>query len=306
MRIFLTGASGHVGTPLLKLLVKEGHDVTILLRPQTINLPLSMDFALKAKPKGYNIIYGSLQECRKAKDAIEAADALIHLASPRSNNRDVAIREDILGMAALTEMRKQGPFIYTSSQTVYGIPQGDLHENTGFAPSCWYDIAKIANEVQLAETSSICPDLIGISLRMALLLSARKGDTKPQYLQYLIDAVTSERTFIFRDEEALFTYGTSYIGEIDLSRSILHSLSLKASGPFNISGGFSTWKDLLEKIGTRVGKTVRYRVGKDAITESDELRLPQSRSFMVTDKFNREVSFLPSQPLDDIIEKAIY
>jgi len=72
MKIFMTGASGFIGSNLAARLARENHQVTILLRD-----PLKAEEYLSM---GLKIIYGDLSNKEKLKSGMENCDWVFHLA----------------------------------------------------------------------------------------------------------------------------------------------------------------------------------------------------------------------------------
>lgn len=71
MHVFVTGASGFVGSAVVDELIAAGHRVTGLAR--------SDEAAAAVAAKGAEVLRGSLTDLDSLKDGTEAADAVIHL-----------------------------------------------------------------------------------------------------------------------------------------------------------------------------------------------------------------------------------
>ncbi|WP_176085614.1 SDR family oxidoreductase [Martelella sp. HB161492] len=72
MRVFVTGASGWVGTPTVAALVAAGHDVTGLAR--------SDGAAAKIEAAGAKVLRGTIEDYDLLAEAAAAADGVIHTA----------------------------------------------------------------------------------------------------------------------------------------------------------------------------------------------------------------------------------
>jgi nucleoside-diphosphate-sugar epimerase len=121
MRIFLTGATGYIGSAVLDALVRAGHDVTALVRDN--------EKARRVAKRGAHPVIGNLAEPESFRGSADAQDGYIHAAFDTRSNRGPAIEQ-----AALTLMleaarrprtggaasRAKRFFIYTSGVWILG------------------------------------------------------------------------------------------------------------------------------------------------------------------------------------------
>jgi len=117
MTIFLTGATGYIGSVITEHLLAAGHRVTGLARSEKSAAALA---ALGAEP-----VPGSLEDCTAIARAARAADGVIHAAaelSPEGPRLDRIAVEAIA--AALVNTGK--PFVYTSGVWVMGNTGGHM------------------------------------------------------------------------------------------------------------------------------------------------------------------------------------
>ncbi len=289
-QVFLTGATGNAGRPVLAELVRRGYEVTALVRrPEAL--------------EGCRTVAGDLADVAAFADEVRRADAVIHLASPRSNDRQTVVREEILATGALLDAWQCGNFICASSQTVYGVPRQALVESSPVDALCWYDLGKVCNEFQLRMCEPGGGRGAAVSLRLALVFAAgpRRGDR--QFLPEVYEQCMRGAAFVFDSEEGLETYGSSFIGEEDLGRAVADAMKVERSGPYNLAGGFCTWRSLVEAIGRCAGTRADFVVRNGAEPEFGEYRLPQSRSFLDTSAFAAETAFEPEQTLEELVER---
>lgn len=118
MNVFLTGATGYIGSVVAEQLIAEGHSVMGLARNAAA--------ADKLGARGIAAVAGNLHDLPALATAAGGADAVIHAASTNDAGAPAADRaavETILG--ALRGSNK--PFIYTSGYWVIG--------NTGDRPA---------------------------------------------------------------------------------------------------------------------------------------------------------------------------
>jgi nucleoside-diphosphate-sugar epimerase len=127
MKVFVTGATGYIGSAVCEALSKAGHEVTGLAR--------SVEAAEKLLQRGIKAHRGSLQDKASLHAASGAAGAVIHAASPSdatSAQADNSLLDAVL--AGLKGTNK--PLIYTSGIWVIGDTGGEIaDENTPLHPT---------------------------------------------------------------------------------------------------------------------------------------------------------------------------
>lgn len=115
MRIFLTGATGYIGSAVLDGLIKGGHQVTALARDP--------EKAERLLARGATPIIGELGLARTYVDSVASADAVVHAAyeySPRGPQLERQALETMLGAQRPAADGRARAFIYTSGIWVLG------------------------------------------------------------------------------------------------------------------------------------------------------------------------------------------
>lgn len=133
MRIFLTGATGYVGSAVLDAFIKAGHDVTGLARDARK--------AKKLEKRGAAPVVGQIGQPETWLDAARGHDAYIHAAldkAPRTAASDQAAIEAIIQVAR--ERGDRTPVVFTSGIWVIGPTLQPADETTPLNPiaiSAW-------------------------------------------------------------------------------------------------------------------------------------------------------------------------
>ncbi|KAI9097076.1 NAD-dependent epimerase/dehydratase [Phlyctochytrium arcticum] len=123
MRVFVTGASGWIGTPTTKELIKHGHTV--------IGLARSDASAKKIESLGAQVIRGDLNDTDILKKAAAEADGVIHLGFVHDfTNYAAGIKTDLDAIQAIGEaIQGTGkPFIGTSAVSGFNIQNYDVRQ----------------------------------------------------------------------------------------------------------------------------------------------------------------------------------
>ena len=124
MRIFLTGATGYIGSAVLDAVLRASHQVTALVRtPQAADALAS---------RGVTPILGDLKTVKSFRAAADGFDAYIHAAADSTAKREDIDRKaiDTLLSAAVAHAARINPtvFIYTSGVWVLGSDAQPLTE----------------------------------------------------------------------------------------------------------------------------------------------------------------------------------
>jgi nucleoside-diphosphate-sugar epimerase len=111
MRVFVTGASGHIASAVVPELINAGHEVTGLARSEAS--------AVAVKALGAEVRRGDTSDLDVLRKAADSADAVIHLAF----NHDVIAAGDMAGAAAMDMATVQafGDALAGTGKTFIGV-----------------------------------------------------------------------------------------------------------------------------------------------------------------------------------------
>ena len=260
MKILVTGGAGFIGSHVVRLLLSEGHEVTVL-----DNLVTG---SWEHLPQGE--IHSWTMDIReeRARRDIETAhfDGIVHLAA--QTMVDASIRdpyydadENIMGLVNVLEAaRKSGVkrFVFASTAAAYGnvaesrLP---LKEDTPLLPLSFYGFTKVTAESYLA----LYQRLFGLSynvLRFANVYGERQGDAgEGGVISIFAKRIAKgEGITIFGDGGQ--TRDFIYAG--DIARGVLAALTSQASGEIcNLSTQTETsLKELVQVFSEVAGRKI--------------------------------------------------
>jgi nucleoside-diphosphate-sugar epimerase len=130
MRVFLTGATGYVGSAVLEALLRSGHRVTAIVR--------DLEKAERLKLRGVTPVVGELGMPSTFTAAISGVDAIVHTAierSVRGINKDRDAIETLLSGLARHPAGVSPTFIYTSAAWVLGSTTKPVDESAPLDPA---------------------------------------------------------------------------------------------------------------------------------------------------------------------------
>jgi UDP-glucose 4-epimerase len=250
-KVFMTGATGLVGSSIVKKLVSENFDVTAISRHPGISSPNLKWFKADAS-NGIDSI----------KEQLYGRDILIHNAASLKAGIDqtelteiqsvnVDFTEQLVSVAASSGIKK---IIFTSSFSLIRKPLPEyINEESEVNPISPYSQSKYLGEnaiMKISKLHNIEYAILRISSPISLNL-----DLMPQ------NVVKSWITQA-RDGKDIMVYGNGnrtqdFVSVEDISEAFLKSCRIKGfSGVFNIaSGNTLSMKQLAELICTRYGRS---------------------------------------------------
>ena len=144
MKVLVTGGTGFVGKTLLSVLVKERHDIKVLVMESEDTSCL---------PEQVTTCIGDLTDFESLKEAVQDVEVVIHLAAYfdfYAKNKDLMYRVNVDGTRELMKLCAEADvkrFIYCSStETIGPVGSPPADETTELRPQFDYSKTKIAAE----------------------------------------------------------------------------------------------------------------------------------------------------------------
>jgi nucleoside-diphosphate-sugar epimerase len=215
MSIFLTGATGYIGSAVLRQLRLQGRDVTALVR--------TADKAAKIEALGATPVIGDLRDAELLTEQAIASDGVIHLASPGDDSsRDIDDAVVTAVFAGLEGSDKR--YVHTGGIWVWG-DNDDISEDSPQSPpalTAWRgEIERRVLQAQGVSTSLITPGIVfGHNAGIPRILVDAEGDSAGSPVVRLIGDGSQHWTTVYVDDLAelyilaldLGSAGSTYIG----------------------------------------------------------------------------------------------
>ncbi|MFJ4256351.1 NAD-dependent epimerase/dehydratase family protein [Pseudomonas monteilii] len=164
MKVFITGATGRVGSQVAQALMTQGHRISTVVLPGDPNLA-------KAQAAGIECIIGNLANREDVRQAIEGAEAVFHLAaliSFRSEDCDRLWQANVSGsynvFESAAQLAAERPIrvIFASSDQVYPTRFAryrPVDENHPREPYSFYGMTKLLGQDLLDFFARTTPNL---------------------------------------------------------------------------------------------------------------------------------------------------
>lgn len=234
MRVIVTGATSFIGTACVKEIIKEGHQVLAVIRPD------SPGRAALEKTGGAELLSANLSEIASIKEAPQAAagaDAWLHLGwegAGSANRANAALQRKNIGYA-LEALRTAkalgcGRFLFSGSQAEYGICHEVMKEDMECHPVSEYGKDKLAVCRQAAGEAKE----LGIDYLHARIFSVYgPGDHPWSLVETCLDRLLAGEEMELGD----CTQDWNYLYITDAARALAQLLLGKAApGVYNVAG----------------------------------------------------------------------
>jgi UDP-glucose 4-epimerase len=233
MRCLVSGASGFLGSHLVRQLLERGHSVTALMRgePQARRTEDWLDRV--------RILKGSLESAETLREKLdnESIDAFFHLAwfgvTAEYRNDTAQISTNVVGCVRLWELAKDlgcKHWIGLGSQAEYGPCETVLREDLVPGPVTAYGVAKLACGVLTAKMS----EMAGIRHTWVRLLAIYGPGDDPRHLipSVIQTLCAGRKPALTRGEQRW-----DYLYVEDAAKALCCIAESGATGTLNLSSG---------------------------------------------------------------------
>jgi nucleoside-diphosphate-sugar epimerase len=295
--VFVTGATGRLGAPLVRALLARGDRVTVLTRDPARAVPLEQ--------AGARIVKGGLFDAAALAEGVRGAGVVYHLAGgvrgKGPETADRLNREGTLAVLAAVGSARPRAFIYASSGAVYGDRSGLwVGEDYPASPHTHYGEAKLAAEDAVR---AALPDVARVA-RIAAVYG-------PAFPFLMADRMAAGKAWLPGE-------GRNHVPVVHVDDAVAALVRIgapDASGTFHIAGRstptlrqfydavhaaaggtplrfWSTWvPSALQFAAARANERVAARVGGLPRFTEDNLRLFTASVRLRTERLEKELGF---------------
>jgi nucleoside-diphosphate-sugar epimerase len=239
MKVLVTGGAGFIGSNLVGLLIREGHDVTVL-----DSLVSGYRENLLPFPR-VNFVGGDIRDISILRSAATDAEVIFHLAASVGNTRSIQhprvdSEVNVLGTLNVLECAREcgaRKVVFSSSAGIFGeLRTLPISEDHPVEPDSPYGATKLCAEKLCLAYAKLYPPLEAVCLRYFNVFGINQrydayGNVIPIFAQKL---VRSERLTVFGDGEQT----RDFINVLDVARAnVLAALNRGVNGAFNLGSG---------------------------------------------------------------------
>lgn len=244
MRVFVTGATGNIGSQVVKQLIGAGHEVLGLCR--------SPDKAAALRAAGAQVHPGSIEDLQSIRDGAAQADGVIHLAFNHDFSRFVQNCEDdrqVIATLASALAGTQRPLIVTSGTAIANAVGGVIAIEDN-API-------LASEFPRAASEEAAKAAAANGVHVTVMRLPQVHDV---YRQGLVSFLIP--TFIERGECLYIEEGKNRWPAVALSDAAsIYRLALEKNAPWAVYHAVGeegvTMRDIAQTLGERLDLPVR-------------------------------------------------
>ena len=258
MQCLVTGASGFLGSWLVRLLLQRGHAVTALLRTDTVSRRIA-DWYDRV-----NIVQGSFEDTSSLRDSLaqDPVDVFFHLAwsgvTVDFRNQPKQISSNLIGTLRLWELANEfrcKHWIGLGSQAEYGLYKRVLHEDLPAKPVSAYGVAKLASGNLVGKMSEMA-EMKHAHVR--LLSAYGPGDDHRNMIPSVILALFAGRRPAMTKGEQVW----DYVYVEDAAKALCQIAEKGAFGTLNLASGSTVEiREIAERIRNLVDPALELGLG---------------------------------------------
>ncbi|UZJ32684.1 condensation domain-containing protein [Streptomyces endophytica] len=290
--VLVTGATGGVGSFLLRELAAQGRPVLALARPESAHLVAA---------DGVDVVEGDLTDLDGLRKAVRSADAVIHAASTFTRPE-----VDVAALDAMVDAWSRGPFVFVSSVDAYGHPDGGrvAEESPSREPLSPYGRAKLDCEARLLRAAGTAGRGGASAVRSPLVWGPH--DRLRDQLRWgatgvLYQAIREGRPLAVPRPGAggHGWYGAAWVHGAALARAVVSCLDAPVHGVANAISGHVSWQDLAAELSPLLGVA-------GELEESDEVHPDLNHHWHYdSDRLARSLRPLPGEDLASVLASMI-
>lgn len=292
MRVFVTGATGGVGSAVVEKLLQENFTVACLVRDTGIALD-SRVTKIKGSLEDIPAIIPELKEF--------GPETLVHLAWIGVDQKEKSNPNQIHNLQAASDLLILGKqcgiksFIGMGSESEYGIQGRKLDESAKTLPTSKYAIAKLATGL-LCE--KLCHDLDIKFVWLRLFSSYGPNDRPGSLMSLLIKTLLAGKPMSLSKCEQVWDY--VYVKDIADLISLI-AKDLRVGGVFNLGGDDARpLKEVVLKIKEVIGGEGGLRFGDIPYGHTTNMHLEADIS-----KLKKAYGWAPKTSLEDGLRETI-
>jgi len=295
-KILVTGGAGYLGSVLVKTLLENGFDVTVL-----DNFRYKQQSLLDCcSNKNFSIIKGDCRDKVTLQKALNEKDVIIHLAAivgvPACDFDPVSAQTTNLdAVKLLLSLRKKDQkILFPCTNSGYGIGEKDKFctEETPLNPISLYGRTKVEAERLILDSGN------SISFRLATVFGVSPRMRRDLLVNdFVYKALHDKYLIIFEGH-----FKRNYIHIKDVARVFLHGIK-----------NFESMKNQVYNVGlsdTNLSKlelcqAIKKHITSFIVEESEIGQDPDKRDYIVSNEKIEKTGFKPKYSLDDGIKELI-
>ncbi|HTJ30612.1 MAG TPA: SDR family oxidoreductase [Acidobacteriaceae bacterium] len=253
MRIFMTGATGFIGTATIPELLAAGHTVAGLAR--------SDEGAAKLEKAGVEVVRGTLEDLAVIRKAAEKADGVIHLGFNHDFSKfaeNCAVDRGVIGAVGEVLAGSDRRLIMTSGTGIVRKAEGE--------PVTENDVNVGAEAMPRALSETLAEEIAGKGVRVGIMRLPQVHDTRKQGLVSYAIVAAKRNGFVTYVGDGSNRWPAAHISDV----AKLYTLAIEKGEPFAryhaVDEEGVSAKAIFDVVGKGLGLPVRSLSLEEAVT----------------------------------------